>query len=77
MHLSDIVTAQDAGGSALHVAVSINSANATYELLLLGADVHQVDSRGQTPLEVARGNPDSPILHLLSEHQKSSISVDH
>lgn len=59
------------GGGALHIAVFVDSANATYELLLLGADIFQVDSAGNNPLDVAKNKPTSPVLHMLLEHQRT------
>jgi ankyrin repeat protein len=68
-----VVTAEEAGGCALHVAAFLDSANATYELLLLGADILQVDSRGRNPLDIAKDSPTSPVLHILLEHQRTMI----
>jgi ankyrin repeat protein len=70
-----VVTAEDIGGRALHIAAFLDSANATYELLLLGADILLVDARGRNPLDIAKDRPTSPVLHILLEHQ-STMNTD-
>mmetsp|Transcript_386 Transcript_386/g.925 ORF Transcript_386/g.925 Transcript_386/m.925 type:complete len:336 (+) Transcript_386:408-1415(+) len=71
--INEVVSMEEkcGGGSALHVAASVDSANATYELLTLGADILQVDNAGMNPLDIAQQKPTSPVLHLLLEHQSS------
>lgn len=52
-----VVTAEETGACALHIAAFIDNANATFELLLLGADILQVDSRGKNALDIAKDRP--------------------
>lgn len=69
-----IVTGDESGRGALHVAAFLDNANATYELLLLGADILKVDSAGRNALDIAKERPTSPVLHILLEHQ-STMSI--
>ena len=71
MDVNAVVTSDGSGECALHVAVFMDNANATYELLLLGADLLQVDGRDRNPLDIAKLRPTSPVLHLLLEHQST------
>ena len=75
MDVNAVVTGEEPGGSALHIAASLDSANATYELLLLGADILQVDGRARNPLDIAKEHPTSPVLHILLEHQSAMNTV--
>ena len=50
---------------ALHLAAFLDSANATCELLLMGADLLRVDGSGRTALDIAKERPTSPVLHIL------------
>lgn len=73
--INAVVTAEDPGGCALHIAAFLDSANATFELLALGADILQVDRRGKNALDIAKNRPTSPVLHILLEHQ-STMNTD-
>jgi ankyrin repeat protein len=70
--INEVVSPEEIGGGcALHVAAFLDSANATHELLLLGADILKVDSMGRNALDIAKERPTSPVLHILLEHQST------
>ena len=69
--INAVVDAEETGACALHIAAFLDNANATFELLLLGADVLQVDAQGRNTLDIAKDRPTSPVLHILLEHQSA------
>ena len=71
MDINAVVDAEETGACALHIAAFLDNANATFELLLLGADVLQVDAQGRNTLDIAKDRPTSPVLHILLEHQSA------
>lgn len=73
--INGVVTGEETGACALHVAAFLDSANATFELLQLGADILQVDSQGRNALDIAKNRPTSPVLHILLEHQSSRMNI--
>jgi len=56
----------DRGRTALHLAVEKNDEVAVQRLLRIGANVHQTDKQGQTPLFEAAAQKNAGMLELLT-----------
>lgn len=62
---ADVTAKNDAGATALHVAVANGRLLVAKRLIALGADVNAVDGEGRTPLGIATANASHDIVALL------------
>jgi ankyrin repeat protein len=64
------------GATALHYAVQVQKKDLIALLLECGADLCATDLRGQTPLDLARGFGDMPLLALLQDFKQLGEYLD-
>uniref|UniRef100_A0A7S0SPB3 RING-type domain-containing protein n=1 Tax=Chromulina nebulosa TaxID=96789 RepID=A0A7S0SPB3_9STRA len=80
VNINASVTNESHHGNALHVACMFNHPHTVIELLNLGADVFVLDSKGRTPLDVAKefssGNCENVLVQYIERNTKNNEKIN-